>query len=153
MKIKKNQLLIIFPFLLTIMLLGCMGTAKEQKSTTPGKETTQATSGRYYDFADILIPSGLKLDQKASFVHGGAQSKGGILVFSGRVEPTSLVGFFQQGMAKDGWKLISSFKYPNYLLFFTKGERTSAISISESTFSTKVEVRVGLTEQNSAQSK
>jgi len=143
MKITRNAGLAIIFCIITLMLSGCM---KAQKGGTPSLPEKKG-GGSYYDFEDILIPSDLSLDKKNSLVFTAGRSKVGILLFSGPVEPASLAAFFQNNMQKDGWSLKSSFKYRQYLLIFLKEERTCVITITEKTFSTMVEVRVGLSEQ------
>jgi len=140
---KKCLVLAITLLLLSFLVPACL------KSQTAGKEDQQPLSesqkprGVYYDFDDILVPSELTLDKKNSFVYGSGQSRVGILSFSGRVEPASVASFFQNSMQTDGWSLVSSFKYREYLLSFLKPDRACVITISEKSFSTTVEVRMG----------
>ena len=145
MKIIRNPGVAVILFLVTLMLPGCMTAQKGATSSVSDK----GTRASYYDFDDILIPSELSLDKKNSLVFAAGRSKVGILLFSGRVEPSSLGAFFQSNMQKDGWSLLSSFKYRQYLLVFLKEERTCVITITEKTFSTAADVRVGLIEQGS----
>jgi len=145
MRIIRNSGLGIILFLVALMLPGCMTAQKGATSSVSDK----GTRASYYDFDDILIPSELSLDKKNSLVFAAGRSKVGILFFSGRVEPSSLGAFFQSNMQKDGWSLLSSFKYRQYLLVFLKEERTCVITITEKTFSTAADVRVGLIEQGS----
>ena len=145
MKIIRNAGVAVIFFLVILMLPGCMTARKGETSPVPSKETRVS----YYDFDDILIPSELSLDKKNSLLFTAGRSKVGILLFSGRVEPSSLGAFFQSNMQKDGWSLLSSFKYRQHLLIFRKEERACVITITEKTFSTTVEVRVGLNEQGS----
>ncbi len=147
MKLNRIQGILIIFIGFSLALSGCLGGVKEEKATAKKSPSIQERFGTYYDFPDIAIPPDMKLNQKKSFVYGTTQTKGGLLVFSGRIEPASLATFFQVNMQKDGWKLINTFKYPNYLLVFTKGERSAAISISEGFYSTQAEVRVGLNDQ------
>jgi hypothetical protein len=119
-------------------------TARKGETSPVSSKETRAS---YYDFDDILIPSDLSLDKKNSLVFTAGRSKVGILVFEGRVEPSSLATFFQSNMQKEGWSLLSSFKYRQYLLIFLKEERTCVITITDKTFCTRAEVRVGLIEQ------
>ena len=146
MKHLKTAMTVLTLVAFAVVFSGCAtGTKEEKKAPAISEERLPS----YYDFNDIAIPSDLKLVPKKSFVYGTTQSKGGILVFTGRITPASLAAFFQQNMQKDGWKLINTYKYPDYLLVFTKGERGSAISISETLFSTKVEIRVGMNDTES----
>ena len=145
MKIIRNPGVTVILLLITLMLPGCMMAQKGESSSVSAK----GARASYYDFDDILIPSELSLDKKNSLLFTAGRSKVGILLFSGRVEPSSLGAFFQSNMQKDGWSLLSSFKYRQHLLIFLKEERTCVITITEKTFSTTAEVRVGLTEQGS----
>jgi hypothetical protein len=147
MKITKGQGVAIVLFLLTLILPGGLMAQKatQKEETSSPQDKRQRTS--YYDFDDILIPSELTMDKKNSFVYGTTQSKVGVLIFEGRVEPSSLANFFQNNMQNDGWRLISSFKYREYLLNFLKEDRVCVITITEKSFSTTVEVRVGPIEQ------
>jgi len=143
MKMIKNSRLAVIFLLITLVLPGSLMAQKEETPSVP------AAKGRasYYDFDDILIPSELSLEKKNSLVYTTGRFKAGMLVFAGRVEPSSLASFFQSNMQKDGWSLLSSFKYRQYLLVFLKEDRVCVITIREKTFSTTAEVRVGPIEQ------
>ena len=45
----------------------------------------------YYDFDDVLVPSELKIDRKASFVYATPNFASGVLVMDGYVDADSLV--------------------------------------------------------------
>jgi hypothetical protein len=139
MKIIRNPRVAIILFLAILMLPGSLMAQKEEASSVPDKKARAS----YYDFDDILIPSELSLDKKNSFVYGTSRFRVGILVFEGRVEPSSLAAFFQNNMQKDGWSLLSSFKYRQYLLTFLKEDRACVITINEKSFTTTADVRVG----------
>jgi hypothetical protein len=145
MKISRNLGLVILLFLFALALPEGLMAQKEEPSPPPDKKTRAS----YYDFDDILVPSELSLDKKNSFVYASGRSKVGILIFEGRVEPSSLANFFQSNMQKDGWTLISSLKYRQYLLTFLKEDRACVISITEKSFTTTAEVRVGPIEPGS----
>ena len=148
MKKSTKEGITIFFVLLILMLPGMLGAqAQETPQTPPPAE--QKARANYYDFDDILIPAEMNLDKKNSFVYGAAESSMGLLVFSGRVEPASLAGFFLNNMPKDGWKLLSQFKYRYFMLTFLKNDRACIITIAEKTFSTAVEIRVGPIEKGS----
>jgi hypothetical protein len=143
MKIIRIPGVAVILFLVALMLPGCVTARKGEPASVPTKETRAS----YYDFDDILIPSELSLDKKNSLIYTTGRLKAGILVLGGRVEPASLASFFQNNMQKDGWSLLSSFKYRQYLLVFLKEDRVCVIMITEKTFSTAAEVRVGPIEQ------
>ncbi|MBW2647538.1 MAG: hypothetical protein JRE23_15465 [Deltaproteobacteria bacterium] len=66
----------------------------------------------------------------------------GILAFSGRVDVESLIEFFTNNMVKDNWQLISVFKSPKSIMFFSKKNRSCIINIMDKPFSTEVEIWV-----------
>jgi len=142
-KIENPSMAIIILLLVTLILPGSLMAQKEE---TPSPPDTKARAS-YYDFDDVLIPSELSLDKKISMVYTTGRFKAGVLFFAGRVEPSSLASFFQSNLQKDGWSLLSSFKYRQYLLVFLKEDRVCVITITEKTFSTTAEVRVWPIEQ------
>jgi hypothetical protein len=145
MKLTGNKGVAIALLLFTVILPGRLLAQKDETSSAQDKKQRAS----YYDLDDILIPSELTLDKKDSFVYGTSRSKVGILVFEGRVEPSSLANFFQNNMQNEGWRLISIFKYREFLLNFLKEDRACVITITEKAFPTTAEVRVGPIEQGS----
>ena len=143
--------LVLFLLFFTFMIPGPLLAQKEEPPSPPSQE--EKSRAAYHDFDDILIPSELTLDKKNSFVYGTTRSNVGILIFEGRVDPSSLSAFFRNNMQKDGWRLLSSFKYRDNLLNFLKEDRSCVITIKEKTFKTIVEVRVGPIEGAANQSK
>jgi hypothetical protein len=136
---------------LSFFVLSCASTSKPQTESPASSD--QGERALYTDFDDILVPSGMKLDKKESFVYGTSRSRVGILIYDGRVDPASLADFFQNNMQKDGWRMISSFKYREYLLTFVKEDRACVISIVEKLFSTMASIRVGPIEPVAAKGK
>ena len=99
----------------------------------------------YYDFGDVLVPLELKVDKKRSFVYHAPGFTAGVLGLSGRVDVNSLIRFFENNMAKDNWKLVSSFKSPRTILFFNKTNRICIINLTEGSYKTEVEIWVAPT--------
>jgi len=108
------------------------------------KKEEEPTS-QYYDFSDVLIPSDLKLDRKASSVISTPGFSAGVIVMNGRVEVDSLINFFQTNMAKDNWRTVCSFKSGKSLMLFHKENRWCVISIMENNFTTNTEIWVAPT--------
>lgn len=101
--------------------------------------------GRYYFFDDIHVPKELNYKASKSFIYETPQSRAGSLVFSAWwVDVESLTNFFTYNMEKDNWKLMNSFKRKEYVLNFSKPEKTCTIRIVDKWYgSVEVEVRVG----------
>lgn len=117
-------------------------TAAPDSEATPPQAATQpkTDSGRYYDFNDVLVPSELSLKRDESFVYDTAQFTAGLLAFTGRVEVQSLARFFENAMRKDNWVLAGRFTSPKIVLLFEKPNKRVIIYVSESTWTTRVEV-------------
>lgn len=145
-----RRLTVVFLSLFLFSIFSACATAKKEGSPPVVQEKPRASS---YEFDDILIPSEMKLDKKDSFVYTTAKFKVGILSFTGGVEPDSLTTFFQNNMARDGWRQISTLKYKETMLVFLKDERACVITIEEKLFSTSLKVRVGPIDQAASQVK
>ena len=133
--------------LVSILLLG-LGCATLQKSEDTSNEAEvkkseiKGPAPVYYDFADILVPAELSLDERNSFVYSTSSFSAGVLVFEGYVQGESLVNFFTTNMPKDGWTLKSSFRYRRVILNFEKDQRSCLISVAEYPLKTGVEIWV-----------
>jgi hypothetical protein len=66
----------------------------------------------------------------------------GVLHLNGRVEQTSLIRYFQNNMANEGWRQIGQFRSPQSLMIFQKGRRMAVIVIEDSDFETFADVWV-----------
>ncbi len=99
----------------------------------------------YYDFGDVLVPLELKVDKNKSFVYHAPGFTAGVLALSGRVDVNSLIRFFENNMAKDNWRLVSSFKSPRTVMFFAKANRLCIVNITEKHFKSEVEIWVAPT--------
>jgi hypothetical protein len=131
------------------LFLGCAGPRPSQTSgeeaTPAATEPDETPAPLYYDFDDVLIPSELKVDMKRSFVYQTDEFTAGVLVLTGRVEINSLIRFFDNNMAKDNWRLVSSFKSPRTIMFFTKPNRGCIINITERAYKIEAEIWVAPT--------
>lgn len=123
---------------------GCASLKQSEKSSEESKTSTSKQKKEqaplYYDFEDVLLPTALKVDKNRSFVYQSPEFTAGVLVLTGRVEPNSLIQFFDNNMAKDNWRLVSSFKSPRTMMFFDKPTRSCIINITEGHFKTEVEI-------------
>ncbi len=128
------------------LLSGC---ARLKGNTLDSEEVASSEEAEpgpiYYDFGDVLIPLELKVEKDSSFIYHAPGFTAGVLVLSGRVEASSMIRFFENNMAKDNWKLVSSFKSPRTIMFFNKANRSCIINITEKRFSSEVEIWVAPT--------
>ena len=135
--------------------LGCArlkGNTNSSEEAEPAATTTDVGSAPlYYDFEDVLVPSELKVDRRKSFVHHAPDSRAGVLLLRGRVEINSLVNFFQNNMATDNWRLVTSFRSPRTMMIFEKPNRECIIFITKKQFKTEVEIWVAPRGEGEAQ--
>jgi hypothetical protein len=132
---------------LIFLAAGCSGTDLKKTFTSPIRvqKAKQSSSAVYYDFADVLVPTEMKIDKRASFIYKTPGFAGGVLSLKGRVEVNSLINFFNNNMVRDNWKLISSFSAPRTIMLFHKENRWCVVNINEGDFSTRAEIWVAPT--------
>jgi hypothetical protein len=146
-KRRKNQLVLCATSLLAAFLfLGCStlsGSTADGKNTGFRLTSDDTPAPAYFDFGDVLIPQELEIDEDGTYIIESAGFLTGILALKGRVEKNSLVDFFKNNMAKDNWKMLTSFKSPDRaLLLFQKQQRWCVINVTEKEFKTYVEIGV-----------
>jgi hypothetical protein len=135
-------------FALLLVISAVSGCATFDK-WTGGKEDTQKPKSdlpnqAYYGFPDIPIPKELTYSTDKSFIYETQSVKVGILVLSGNVEPQSLEDYFKVNMVKNGWRFVNSFKFRGDIASnYTKDQKTAAIKIARTPFTTEVEIWVG----------
>ena len=134
---------------------GCSGSRslkpEKEAPTAAGDPPRSQPAASYYDFGDVLIPTELELDRKASFVFQTPNLTAGVMALKGRVEMNSLIRFFETNMNKDNWRPVSSFKSVRTIMLFQKDNRWCVINISEKGFYTHVEVWVAPTSHQGGQ--
>ena len=145
---RRGYLFISVSICLFLSLSACTGSSMLSKKETATQSQRQPVKDenapRYHDFSDVLVPAKLKIDNDSSYIIKSSGFITGVLVLNGRVDRDALIGFFKTNMVKDNWKTITTFKSPrtDTFLLFHKPQRWCIISISESDFSTHVELAV-----------
>jgi len=131
---------------LVLLVSGCASTKiKKDISATSATKKDKGPVPLYYDFGDVLVPSELKVVKDGSFVFRTPGFSAGVLSLKGRVEINSLIDFFNSNMAKDNWKLVSSFKSRRTIMLFHKENRWCVINITEESYNTYTEIWVSPT--------
>lgn len=140
-----RHLTIILVLVLVFSACATSSQKKDKSATQQTEEKVKESNPLYYDFGDVPIPPELKLRTKSSFVYHSSGFSAGVLVLRGRVELGSLIQFFESNMAKDNWRIVSTFKSPRTLLLFQKETRWCVINITDEKYSTHVEIWVAPT--------
>lgn len=94
------------------------------------------------EFEDVLIPREMDIDKDSSAIYHREGMSAGLLRLSGRVETNSLMRYFQNNMANEGWRMISQFRSPHSLMLFQKGSRMAVIAIEDADLETYADVWV-----------
>jgi hypothetical protein len=124
-----------------LALLMCVSCAMFDKG--PAKpETAQKRLPDVREFDDVLIPREMDIDKESSAIYHREGMSAGLLRLSGRVEPNSLMRYFQNNMANEGWRMISQFRAPQSLMLFQKGNRMAVIAIEDADLVTYADVWV-----------
>ena len=126
--------------LLAVLMAGCAGVQFGKRDYSQDSTVTQNEVEVF--FPDVLTPSELKIDKKTTSILRTPGFSSGVLAMKGRVEMTSLVNFFKVNMEKDNWRQLSEFRSHRSMMLFSKTNRWCVIHISESEFSTYVEIWV-----------
>jgi hypothetical protein len=74
------------------------------------------------EFGDILVPREMNIDKESSAIHSRDGMSVGLLRLAGRVEQNSLIRYFQNNMANEGWRQLSLFRSPHSLLVIEDGD-------------------------------
>ncbi len=94
-------------------------------------EEMQPVVNNVGNFEDIELPIELKWNPEKSMAIRTESFKGGILVYSGRVEVDSLKDFIITSMENKKWKLAGEVQYGEVLLAFTKPSKTCMMLLDE----------------------
>ncbi len=105
-------------------------------------ETAQKKLPDVREFDDVLVPREMDIDKESSVIYRRDGMSAGLLRLSGRVDMNSLMRYFQNNMANEGWRPISQFRSPHSLMLFQKGNRMAVIAIEDADLQTFADVWV-----------
>lgn len=133
--------------LISTAITSCATSTISEQATTadepqPIQEAARPVTAVYYDFEDVPIPREMEIRRDKSFVFQTTEFTAGLLTFSGRVDPESLMNFFTAKLPEDGWHFLSSIKSPKTILFFQKESRFCIITIISKALTTHAEILV-----------
>ena len=127
MKHPFNRIILAMFMIAVLLTTACeslnLGLGREEEPPPP-------PTGQYLDFNDIQIPSDFKLDRESSFVYESNQVKAGVLGLTGKMPLVDALKYFEGHMTRDGWAMLSSFKYHKNILIYTKPEKVALIIAS-----------------------
>jgi hypothetical protein len=138
MRIHKLLGLLATAGLALLMMASCALFEKEPAKPEP----TQKRLPDVREFEDVLIPREMDIDKESSAIYRREGTSAGLLRLSGRIEMNSLMRYFQNNMANEGWRTVSQFRSPNSLMIFQKGNRMAVIAIEDADFQTFADIWV-----------
>jgi hypothetical protein len=138
MTIRKTMVWLSTVVLALLMIAAC--SMFEKGPAKPEKDQKRLPDVREFD--DVLIPREMDIDKDSSAIYRREGLSAGLLRLSGRVETSSLIRYFQNNMANEGWRPISQFRSPHSLMLFQKGNRMAVIAIEDADFQTFADVWV-----------
>lgn len=112
------------------------------RRTRVGKEAGETEISLYYDFKDVPIPTELEIKREKYAIFQTTEFTAGLLTFSGRLSPDSLISFFSDKMPEEGWRLVGSSRLSIRIMFFLKEDRFCIITILSKARATEVEILV-----------
>lgn len=119
--------------LATGFLSGCIGT-KTSSPTAPSAMATDElapVNTMVESYGDIELPIEMVLEPDKSMAMRTDSFQGGIHVYRGRVQISSLKDYIIASMRNNKWKLVGEASYQNVMLAFTKPNKTCMVVLSE----------------------
>ncbi|MFT5698121.1 MAG: hypothetical protein ACI8ZB_000975 [Desulforhopalus sp.] len=117
--------------LLAGLLGGCAGNSKQPMESMGDSELAPVAT-MVESYGDIELPIEMVLDAKNSMAMRTDSFQGGIHVYKGRVQVSSLRDYIIASMRNNKWKLVGEASYNNVMLAFTKPNKTCMVVLSES---------------------
>lgn len=117
--------------LLTGLLGGCAGQSKKPMDSMGDSELAPVAT-MVESYGDIELPIEMVLDAKNSMAMRTDSFQGGIHVYRGRVQVSSLRDYIIASMRNNKWKLVGEASYNNVMLAFTKPNKTCMVVLSDS---------------------
>lgn len=113
-------------FCLTIGIQGCSA----GKKTIGGAESGLDPVPNYAeDFQDIEVPPEMDQDNGTSMIVKTESFRGGVIEYTGRVDPASLKEFMVSAMKNNTWKLVGEASYSDKMMVFSKPHQSCILVI------------------------
>jgi len=116
--------------LLTGLLGGCASNSKQPMEQMGDSELAPVAT-MVESYGDIELPIEMVLDPKKSMAMRTDSFQGGIHVYKGRVQVSSLRDYIIASMRNNKWKLVGEASYNSVMLAFTKPNKTCMVVLSE----------------------
>ena len=116
-------------FLIVGLLSSCAGKTTVPADTTVNDDLEQITT-TVESYGDIELPIEMTLLPKKSMAMRTDSFQGGIHVYSGKVEMSSLRDYIIASMRNHKWKMVGEASYNTAMLAFTKPNKTCMVVLT-----------------------
>lgn len=117
--------------LLMLNFLTSCSTGRSTSAQPIREDELSPVSTMVESYGDIELPIEMVLEPEKSMAMRTDSFQGGIHVYRGRVELSSLRDYLTASMRNHKWKLVGEAFYQNSMLAFTKPNRTCMVVLSE----------------------
>jgi hypothetical protein len=121
-------------FAVMVVLNGCSGKSASSSNSAnmpPVSDSELAPlTTTVESYGDIELPIEMTLQSKKSMAMRTDSFKGGIHVFTGNVQISSLRDYIVVSMRNNKWKMVGEASYNNVMLAFTKPNKTCMVVLS-----------------------
>ncbi|MBL7081525.1 MAG: hypothetical protein ISS44_03065 [Candidatus Omnitrophica bacterium] len=124
--LKKEYLLIIPIILVGFLLVGCETIPQRTTEIAPSLQALEPANMNR--FGDIPVPAGFRLNQEKSFIMESGGVRTGILKYTGKADPTSLIIFYKNQMPIYNWSTLNILQYADQMLNFEKDNESCIIT-------------------------
>jgi hypothetical protein len=136
MKQSRTRLTILSLMILAIFLFlgGCATSTIGQTEVEPGDSALPPVSGFADDIQDIVLPTELEWIREKSMTIKTESFRGGVWIYSGKLEVISLKDFMTTSMKDNKWKLVGEATSKDVMLAFVKPGKTCMMVIADESF-------------------
>ncbi|WP_457575609.1 hypothetical protein [Desulfomarina sp.] len=114
-----------------ILLNGCVGMGFNSSPPPEEDSSLAPVTTMVESYGDIELPIEMKLVSKKSMAMRTDSFQGGIHIYRGRVEISSLRDYIVASMRNHKWKMVGEASYNNVMLAFTKPNKTCMVVLYE----------------------
>ena len=121
-------------FVVLFFIGGCANSPVGQTEIDAGESALPPVSGFADDIQDIVLPTELEWKREKSMTIKTESFRGGVWIYSGKVEVISLKDFMTNSMKDNKWKLVGEATSKDVMLAFVKPGKTCMMVIADESF-------------------
>lgn len=136
MKRTRTRLTVFMSLMVAVLFFlgGCASNPMGKTDVEPGASALPPVSGFADDIQDIVLPTDLEWNRGKSMTIKTESFRGGVWLYTGKVEVISLKDFMTSSMQDNKWKLVGEATSKDVMLAFVKPNKTCMMVISDENF-------------------